>query len=545
MLTTRRPLRAGAALTMALAACTAGAFSASSALAQTPKRGGDLTIAWRASQEPASLDGHIDPYQSTWLFNSFVADPLVVLDSDLQVKPALATAWESNADGTVWTFTLRQGVTFQDGTPFDAAAVKYNIERILAPETASKQLANDIGPVREVEVVDDFTVRFHYDTPWVTLLDALRRAPIWSPTAAQAVAVADFQRSLVGTGPFRFREWVQNERIVFDRWEDYGGWNAAALHQGPAFVDSVTIRFIGENAVLNESVRTGETLAGFSLTPAAIEIYKDDPDFMFEARGQAGTGLQKVMNIRNAPLSDIRVRQALLYARDMEQVNDLLYDGAYVRSDGPLDNIHRCFWEGASEMYRTDPAKSAALLDEAGWVVADGQPFRVARGVAGVEDGTPLKVRWSTIHHREIGEAVQGQFRRIGVDLEVEQVPGPVQLDRVNRRDFDLMFLRQRSPDPLILDQVWNSKWDQPGGWAWTGFADEKLDGLLNQLRSLPSADDRCAVAKEAQQIIMENALMLPTLSEPVFLAWSPTVKDFKIGAEGNWLFLHSVWIDG
>jgi peptide/nickel transport system substrate-binding protein len=502
-----------------------------------------MVIAFPANQEPASLDGHIDPFQSTWLLNSFVADPLVALDADGRYKPGLALSWESTPNGRSWTFRLRPGVTFQDGTAFNAQAVKYNIDRILAPATASKQLASDIGPVRSIDLIDDLTVRLNYDTPWVTLLDALRRAPIWSPAAAERFGLAEFQRNLVGAGPFTQGEWVKNDRVVFRRWAGYGGWNGAALHQGPARLDSVTVRFIGENAVLNESVRAGSAQVGFSLTPAAIEIYKDKPGFRFLSLGQAGTGLQQVMNIRRPPLSDIRVRKALLFARDMLAVNRLLYDGTYIASDGPLDNIHPCFWPGATAMYPPNLERARALLDEAGWRTVPGQPIRQARGVEGVADGTPLRVRWSTIHHREIGEALQAQYRRIGIELQVEQVPGPIQLDRVNRRDFDLMFLRQRSPDPLILDQVWNSRWDQPGGWAWTGFKDERLDGLLGQLRTLPSADDRCGVAREAQQIIMENAVMLPTLSQPVFIALLPRVQDFKMGAEGNWFFLHSTWL--
>ena len=101
-----------------------------------PALADDLTIAMPANQEPASLDGHIDPYQSTWLLDSFVADPLIVLKPDGSYGAALATEWSSNDDGTEWTFKLREGVTFQDGTPFNAEAVKANLERIAAPESA-------------------------------------------------------------------------------------------------------------------------------------------------------------------------------------------------------------------------------------------------------------------------------------------------------------------------------------------------------------------------------------------------------------------------
>jgi len=525
----------------ALFLCATVASTAS--LAQ--KSGGNLTIAFPANQESPNLDGHIDSIQPTWLYNSFVADPLVVMDSDAKYKPALALSWESNADGTVWTFKLRPGVKFHDGTPFDAAAAKYNFDRVMDPKTASAQMKSEIGPIKSVDVIDPLTIQVRYDTPWVTLLDGVRRMPIWSPTAAEKFGLTNFQRNLVGTGPFTFVEWVKNDRMVFKKWPDYKGGNSAASHQGPAYLDTVTVRFIGENSVLNGAVANGTTLAAVSLTPDAIPDYKDSKTATFYAKGQSGTGLQMVMNVRRPPLNDIKVRQALLYARDMPAINKLLYDGQYIKSDGPLDNVHPCYWDGASEMYKPDLAKTRELLDAAGWRVVAGKPIREAQGVAGVADGTPLKINYVTIHHKEIGEALQAQFRRAGIDLAVELVPaGPIQADKVNRRDFDLMFLRQRTPDPVVLDQVWNSKWDQPGGWAWTGFKNEELDKTVGMLRTLGDFNERCEVAKKAQKIIMDNAVMLPTLSQPAFTAVSNKVKNFKIGSEGNWFFIHSAWID-
>ena len=137
-------------------------------------------------------------------------------------------------------------------------------------------------------------------------------------------------------------------------------------------------------------------------------------------------------------------------------------------------------------MYKTDLKKAGELLDAAGWKLPAGKTIREASGVAGVADGTPLRIRYNVLHHKEIGEVLQQQLRKAGIDLAVEVVPGPVQIERVRNRDFELMYERQRSPDPAILDQVWNSKWDQPGGWAWTGFKDAKLDETVGKLRSLP-----------------------------------------------------------
>lgn len=531
---------AGFARRTALAAlAAAGLLASGPAWAQR-----ELVIAMPSSNEPASLDGQIDPYQSTWLFNSFMTDPLVVLAPDGTYKPALATSWSSSPDGKVWTFTLRSGVTFQDGTPFNAEAVKANLERINDPATGSAQLKNDIGPWSKVEVVDPLTIRITYDSPWVTLLDAMRRAPMWSPAAFRGASRAEFEAKLTGTGPFTFAGRVPNDRLTLRRWAGYGGWNPIKKTPGPVALDSVVIRFIAERGVLGQMVASGDAHVGFQIAPQFVEDYRDKREFQFYSKDQAGSGLSQVMNTRKPPLNDIRVRRALLHGRDTKAINDLLYDGAYAFSDGPLNNVHPCFWPGSSTMYPHDPARASALLEEAGWKAGNPDGVRRSQGVAGVPDGTPLRLRWSTLHHQEIGEAVQAQYKRIGIDMQVARVPGPVQLDMVRRQDFELMYERQRSPDPLILDQMWNSKWDQPGGWAWTGYKNAELDAMLDQLRSLPSFEARCEVAKKAQQHIMEQALMMPTLSDPVFVALSPRVKDFEAGAEGNWFFLHNTTLN-
>lgn len=536
-------------LVLALAACTAPAAPTSSGDEATTSgasatKGGDLVIAFPASSEPASLDGHIDPYQPAWLFDSFVSDPLVILDNNGEYQPALATSWSSNEEGTSWTFELRDDVIFQDGTPFNAEAVKFNIERILDPETASAQMANDLGPVESVEVVDEFTVQINYGEPWVTVLDVARRMPLWSPTAASEYSLADFDKHLVGTGPFTLEEWVPNDRIVFAKWEDYGGWNSIANHEGPAYLDSVTIRFIGESAVLGSVVSTGDAHVARELPSAYIEDYKDQDGYEFITGYQAGTGLQMIFNTRNAPLNILEFRQALNYGTDQTAINDLLYDGTYLESFGPVNVVHPCHWDGAKELYGYDPEKAAELLEAVGYVDTDGDGIREASGVEGVEDGTDLTLRWSVLHHEEIGEAVQAQWRQLGIDLQVEKVPGPVQLERVNARDFDIIYERQRSPDPMILDMIWNSRWDEPGGWAWTGFVNEDLDSLVGQLRSVSDNAARCDLAEQAQQIILENAVMLPTLSQPVFYAMSSKVKDFQLASEGNYFFIHNTYIE-
>ncbi len=527
------------ALLFLLAGCATPAAPAGGDEMMAP-RGGDLEIAFPANSEPASLDGHIDPYQAAWLFDSFAADPLVILAPDATYQGALAESWESLEGGLIWTFNLRPGVTFQDGTPFNAEAVKYNIERVLAPETASAQMAADLGAIAEIELVDDMTVTIHFETPSVNLLDALRRMPIWSPTAAEGHGLEMFDRYLVGAGPFVLEEWVPNDRIVFSKWEDYGGWNGIQDHVGAAYLDSVTIRFIGEDAVRAAMLETGDVHIVRELPATNVEDYEDGEGFELITGYQAGTGLQMVINIRNAPLNILEVRQALQWATDQPAINDLAYGGLYLVSDGPVNVVHPCYWSGAADTYGHDPAKAAELLESVGYTDEDGDGIREAHNVPGVEDGTPLSMRWTVLHHTEIGEVVQGQWRELGIDLKLEQVAGPIQLERRNARDFDLMYERQRTPDPAILEMVWNSANDVEGGWAWTGFANAELDEAVVQILQVSDPEERCALAHTAQRIIMENAVMLPTLSQPQFYALNSSVKNFELSSESPYFFLHN-----
>lgn len=516
------------------------AASAAALLAAQPLQAADLIIAMPASIEPANLDYQVDPYTPAVLLNSFMTDPLIVPMPDGSYGQGLATSWQVSPDAKSYVLHLRQGVTFQDGTPFNAQAVVYNINRTLAPETASGLLAAQIGPLDKVEAVDDYTVKFTYKEPWVTFLEMATKAPMWSPTAAAASTPQEFDKKLIGTGPFKLKEWVPNQHILMERWADYGGWNQIQEHKGAALVDSVTLRFIGEPAVLGGMVLNGEAHAAYMIPPLSAQDYQSSDAAEVLSLGQPGVGLQMVFNTTKPPLNDVRVRQAMLYGRDMAQGNDVLYDGLYGASDGPLNNIHACHWAGAQQMYKRDVAKAQALLEEAGWL-DDGSGIRKAKGVEGIADGTPLSILWTTLHHTEIGEFVQAQLKEIGMDLQVEAVPGPIQLERVKNRSFDLIYARLRSPDPQILDDLWNPANTHVGGWSWSGYANADLTAQLDIIRTNPDNNQRCDAAKSAQEHIMNNALMFPTLTQPTFFAVSSKVEGFKLGAEGTRFFLHDI----
>ena len=209
-------------------------------------RSGNLVVATRGSAEPANMDAHVDPYAITWLMNSFVADPLVFLSAEGEYKPMIATGWSVSPNGLIWTLRLRKDVKFQDGTTLDAEAVKFNIDRVMNPETRSALMANYLGVrnFQKTEVINESTVKIHYTAPVPTVLWGLSILPIWSPTAVKKFG-RDYHQNLVGTGAFRMAEWVKGSHIRFVRVPTYQGGMPAQEHAGVA-----DLRFLGGNVLM-------------------------------------------------------------------------------------------------------------------------------------------------------------------------------------------------------------------------------------------------------------------------------------------------------
>ena len=507
-------------------------------VAQPTARSGNLIIATRASAEPASMDAHVDPYAITWLMNSWVADPLVLLTADGEYKPMLATGWSISPNGNIWTLRLRRDVKFQDGTALTAEAVKFNIDRVMNPETRSALMANYLGvrSFQKTEVVNDSTIKIHYNAPVPTVLWGLSIMPVWSPAAIQKFG-RDFHQNLVGAGAFRMTEWRKGSHIRFQRVPTYVGTPPAQEHVGPAYLNSITMRFVGEEGILGEVLRSGEVNMVMELPAQALPLYRNNPNFQIVPGYQPGAGMQFVMNTERPPLDDVRVRRALRHAYDQDRMNQTLYDGNYVVVKGPLTKYTRCYWKGAEEAYRYDPERSKALLDEAGWRVNPRTGIRE-------KDGRPLSLTIVMLHHKEIGEYLATQFRAIGVDLRVEVVPGPVQLQRAQAGQFDLMYQRLRSFEPDDLFSMWYSQNNYPGGWAWSRFQNATLDQILLRTQHTADPKERCRLFTEAQRLITEFALQLPTLDNPIYYALHRSVKGFKLGAFGAWFFVKDMYIE-
>ena len=510
-------------------------------------KGGHLIIAMNGKSEPANLDSQLDPYDSAKVLNNFVADRLVFINPNgAQYEPHLATGWSVSSNNLTWTFKLRKGVKFQDGTNFNAQAVKYNIERILDPNTGSGEAAAEFGLIKSINANSDYKLIITTKEPFPGFLHTLAtQLVIWSPTALKKYSISEFSNKLVGTGPFKLTKWIPNNYASFERWDDYNwGPSIKKPRSGPVHLDKITVKFIDEQLVRGTIITTDDANMIWDTPAQFVSKYEKSSDYKVVSGFQAGTGMQYVMNITKPPLNNILVRKAIRYATNQNALNELVYEGRYLPMGGPLNNVHTCFNSAIENRYAYDLNKAKMLLSEAGYHDRDGDGIVESYGVAGLEDGTPLRVLWTALSRQAKGEALQGQLRMAGINLELEIVPGPVQLERAQKKTFDLMYERQRIPVPDVLHLVYYSKNSGVGGWAWTGYEDSNLDKILSAMKNSVDPVKACGFAKKAQVIIQENAIQLPTLGQAMIYVHKSELKGFQLGAQGGQFYVYNMYID-
>jgi len=519
-------------------------FASISAVAEGPKLGGDFVVAMDGISEPTIMDAQIDPFNTAWVMSSFFTDNLAFRDYDGVVKPHLAAGWDVTEDGLTWTLYLREDVKFQDGTPFNAEAVKFNLARVMDPERPSPITTTKLGPISSVEVVAEYTVKVHFKSPWGSFLNTLALGcfPIWSPTALEKYGDEEFPEHLVGTGPFILAEWVPGSHVAGVRNPEYNSAPLCTGHEGPVYIDSIRFNWVYEEAVRGMVLKTGTSDAVRELPPAYSDMYAGDPNFVVFKSAAPGTGMASTFNTRFAPLNDIRVRRAVLYTIDQSQINEIAYGGKLIPSDGVINPATPGYNPMATTtvMYPHNPERARQLLEEAGWKVNSQTGIRE-------KDGVPLTFRWSALHHEEMGVVAREQLKEIGIDLIVDVVAGPIQLHMISTQDFDMMYQRMRTPDLEFLDMLYFSENDpvtSPGGWNWCGFKDEVLDTMLKETRVTLDQEKRTALFETAQVIIMDNALMQPVLVEAMYWTWGNYVNNFRVHADGLGFDAYDVWLD-
>ena len=467
------------------------AFAAQAAMAQTPP--GVLVVGQIA--EPKSLDPAAVTAVNDFRILMNVYDGLVrYKDGTLEVEPALAESWTISEDGTEYTFDLRGDVSFHDGTPFNAEAVEFNFDRMLDEnhpfhDTGPFPLSFFFSAVEDVEAVDSDTVKFKLNAPYAPFLSNLAYPTglIVSPEAVKASG-KEFGRSPVGTGPFKFAEWESNAKVVVIRNDDY--WDGA-----PA-LEAVVFR-----PITDANTRVAEMLSGgidvmVEIPPDSVASFDGNGFTLLE---QAGPHLWfLILNAKEGPFADKRVRQAINYAIDKKTLVENILQGTAEVASGPTPPAFSWAYNEALQPYPYDPAKAMALLKEAGHEGAE-LVFYVTEGGSGMLDPVPM------------GTAIQADLAKIGLSVKIETYEWNTFLGKVNpglegKADMAQMAWMTNDPDTLPYLALRTGAWPDAGGFNSGYYSNPEVDKLLEAARSATDQTERATLYRQMQEIVYEDA---------------------------------------
>ncbi|WP_448955373.1 ABC transporter substrate-binding protein [Labrys neptuniae] len=508
MLIRRQFLSLSAAL-LATAAFCAPAFAAG----EKPVSGGSLT--WGVETEPATLNPHLNGQDKTKLLLRNTYESLLARTAEGGYVPWLATGYTISPDGKTYTFTLREDVSFSDGRKFDAAAVATNFTKLKDAGYSGSVSAGPVSHVTDIKVIDPKTIAFTLDQVYAPFLDFAAGIELLSPAAYDLPQIKAGGPEIAGTGPFILKRYAKGQDIQYVKNPAYDWAPANAGHQGPAYLDAITYRFLPESAVRTGALTSGQVdlIEGISGNDAGL--FKDNADYSYQRAQNTGTPYSLFFNVTWGPTQDIKIRQALVAAIDVDAVLKAVYRGERPRSWGITSPIDTQFYDKSIERtYGLDTRRANQLLDEAGWTGRDAQGFRI-------KDGKRLTVEvvqaQATVRDQRdvLLQALQAQARQnAAVDLAIVYVDAGTYVDRRKTGQFGSIANSNTPTDAIDIE---NHYLPVTGGGALNysrAFAPELTQWLKEASSTLDTKKRFEIYAKLQRFAILDQAYALP-LYEP------------------------------
>ncbi|NHO33880.1 ABC transporter substrate-binding protein [Acetobacter fallax] len=514
--------------------------------ATNPVAGG--TLVYATDREPVCLDPHVHgDMPQVFVAEQFV-DSLVAMDKSGKILPWLATGWTVSEDGRAWTFHLRHDVTFTDGTPFNAAAVKANLDHMANPHTLSSTAGGYIKQYTSTDVIDDYTALVHLDTPYAAFLEVLAQGFLGMESPAALLRSRDENcQSPVGSGPFRIVGWDRQNEIILDRNPAYHWGPPTALHTGPARLDRIIWRIIPEASVRFASLQAGEVDVIDSLPPEAETPAQRNPDLWLLKADLPGNPTNGTLNLRREPFRDARVREAFVRSADVSGALSSVFFGHYRRAGGPL-SPSTPFYNPETEHHGDyDPDRARKLLDEAGWIARTADGIRTRNGVP-LQVHIPMRSSLSA-SVRTLWEQVQATARATGFDVILENADDTTVTDRESRWDYDVRVGYWNTNTADVMRIVFSSAFlGPPGPQAGihqnaASFSDPRFDQIINAALLTNDPEERKTLYARAQTIASAAFLQITTYPQSTRMALSRAVHDVRIEPSLNVTSLYDAWI--
>ncbi|MFE5774252.1 ABC transporter substrate-binding protein [Brachybacterium sp. NPDC056505] len=536
---------AAAAVLAVLAGC--GTADPSASLPAGTKEGGDLVYA--TDREPTCLDPHNSgDMPQTYIARQYL-DSLVSMKADGTVVPWLAQSWHVSKDGLTYDFHLKKGVEFTDGEPLDADAVVANFEQIMDPDTQSSTDLLYLSPYFEkATAVSEHTVRVTLKRPYSPLLTVLSQAffGIESPKAMARGLEANCAAP-VGTGPFKVTEWKRNQEVVLVRNDDYDSAPADAKHQGPAYLEKVTWRFLKDNTARFGALQSGKAQAIFNLPPESVPAASADSRIDTDDFVHSGVPFALDLNTDSPQLSDVRVRRAIVHAADAPGIVESAYGGVFPYEGNALSSGTPDYDESYHEPFPYDPDKAAALLDEAGWTGRDADGYRT-------KNGKTLTLRLP--YNSDPGETppadlttfqnFQAMEKRAGIKVELQpKDAASMTAIKQDPTTYDVKGGYWNSPTPGVMYIKFSKETlDIDNGQNVARDYDDELDRTLVQAAGTTDPEKQQQLYSKAQGILTSQAWHLPLYPVQTRLATrSDQVRDIWIEPSEGEPVLHDAYL--
>lgn len=436
-----------------------------------------------------------------------------------EIKPWLASAFSVNKAATRFTFTLRDGITFSDGTPLTADIVKQNFDEVIGHGAAQAQSLQFLTGYQRTVVVDEKTARVEFAQANAQFLQATAShfLGLLAPSSLAVDPVARCDANIIGTGPFVLDHYTKNTEVVETRRTGYAWGSSLWTHTGEAVSERLDFKIIPEAGVRTGALRSGQVDA-IGGVPPQDESSIISGGVALQVRPNPGQVFTLTPNVKRPALRDVRVRQALSLAIDRESVVKAALSPSYKPATSPVASTTPG-WTDLSAQLGHDPAKAASLLDAAGW----------APGPEGIrqKDGQPLRLvtYWGTNFNPNQAalELIQQEAKQVGIDIDLNSVPIGELQTKLATGDFDLSWGNSTRPDPDILR---NTYWRD--GTAPYGITDPTLIKALRGQQTTVDPKARAADAATAQQVIVDQAFGVPVFELTTVLGLRPGVSGVR-----------------
>jgi len=534
-------LLAAASVILLVAGCSTPAAENSA-----PVSGGTLVYA-SGDGEPTCLDPHVGGNYPQALVATQYLESLVSKNSDGEIIPWLASSWSESDDQLSWEFTLRDGVTFTDGTPLTAEAVAANVTHLQDPETGSSTGYVALQKVTGVEVVDELTARVTLSEPDSALLDSFSQTwlAIESPTALARTAEENCE-SPVGTGPFFVAKWDRQQSITLERNEEYTSPPADAAHDGVAYLDAIEWRFLPDSASRYAALQAGTVDLIDNVQPDTI-VAAEGVDAIEELNApRPGASNRIELNSSKPPFDDIRVREAFVRAANVDDAITSLFFDTAERSYSPLSSVEKVAFS-KPELFDYDQDAAATLLDAAGWTETDAEGYRVKNGER-LEVSFPVSTNQSIPAEQSLFEQLQATAKEAGFKVNLEPLDLSSWYGVLGENEYDLVSAPYTKVGPDVLRILFDSNGTIPAPSGYfanhSQVKDPALDELLRTAARSADADERADLYAEAQEIVLDGYYVLPLYDQQNHFLLRSDVKGVRAMPTVSTPTLYDAWLD-